>query len=88
MTVESAFVVNNFSSRCMHNKYILDESLKKVTCGICSKELSPVWVLMQYRNHENRLRMSINALEKVKDRADKKNKCKCEHCGKMTKIER
>jgi hypothetical protein len=34
------------------------------------------------------LRMSISQLEKIKERADKKNRCKCEHCNQMTRIER
>jgi len=88
MTTDSAFVENSFSDRCVHNKYIIDQARLKVDCALCHKELNPVWVLMQFRNQENRLRMSISKLEQIKERAEKKNRCKCEHCNQMTRIER
>lgn len=73
---------------CRHNKYILNEQLNTVKCGICEKELNPIWVLTQFVNAESRYFMNIEALEKTAEKAKKKNRCKCEHCQKMTRIQR
>lgn len=77
-----------FSGRCQHNKFILDESLEKVKCGLCGQFLNPMWVLRQLSTKENRYHMRIIELHKIAEKAEAKNSCKCEHCQKMTRIQR
>lgn len=85
---EDRTIVRSFSGRCRHNKYIVDEKLNTVECGICHKELNPVWVLTQFVNAENRVFMNIDYHKKLAEKAAKKNRCKCEHCKKMTRIQK
>ncbi len=81
-------MTNAFRHRCTHSKFILYESLNTIECGICGEKLNPIWVLSQYCNRESRFNMEIERLKKVADKADKKNRCKCEKCGEMTIIQR
>ena len=73
---------------CQHNKFIYDPSLEYVECGICGERLNAVWVISQLAHREARANVRLKYLEKLCEKADKKNKCKCEHCGKMTNIQR
>ncbi|MFA0809537.1 hypothetical protein [Microbulbifer epialgicus] len=74
--------------RCQHNKFLLDESLESVICGICDTPLDPMWVIQQFANAEHRLFMRMKSLEEIARKAEAKNRCKCEHCNKMTRIQR
>lgn len=73
---------------CSHTKYLVSEKLNYVECGLCGKELNPMWVLAQMCNRENRANMEVDRLKKIAEKADSKNRCKCEHCGKMTRIQK
>ena len=73
---------------CMHNKFEIDEQLDYIACGICGEHLNPMWVLRQLANKEARFNNQINELLKKAKKAEAKNRCKCEHCKKMTKIQR
>lgn len=86
--MQDRVIQRSFKQVCQHNKYLVDESLNTVECGLCGKELNPMWVLQQFVNSENRAIMNINQLNKIAEKADKKNRCKCEHCKKMTRIQR
>ncbi len=74
--------------KCSHNKFIVDESLEHVECGLCGKELNPMWVLSQLCNVEARFNLKFKHLNKQLALAEKKNRCKCEHCSKITRIQR
>lgn len=76
-----------FAKGCKHNKFIVDTQLGYVKCGICNEHLNPMWVIEQYANHEHRLFQQLNRLNSLTKILKDKTKCKCEHCGQMTKIE-
>lgn len=84
----SVLTSNRFKLRCKHGKYIVDESLNKIECALCHKELNPIWVLGQMCNDENRYNQNIVHLKEVASKAQKKNRCKCEKCGEITRIQR
>lgn len=77
-----------FNRVCMHNRFILDTSLDAVTCGICGEKLNPMWVLENLAIRESRYEIRIRKLQKTEEKTAAKLRCKCEHCGKMTKIYR
>ena len=77
---------SRFSDRCVHNKFVIDQSLNTVTCGSCGKELNPMWVLSQLCRKEASAWDHLEYLEKQAEKAKDKNRCKCEHCKKMTRI--
>jgi len=78
--------ITNF--HCAHNKFIIDEPLSFVECVDCGKQLNPLWVLIRLRNIESSYNRRIADLRKIAKKAESKNSCKCQHCLKMTKIQR
>ena len=81
-------IINKVDFSCQHNKFELDEQLDRVFCGLCGEGLSPVWVLKQFMRDENRSIMNINRLRKIEEKTRNKLRCKCEHCEKITGIDR
>lgn len=77
-------IVHRFSRRCQHNKFIVDTELGYVRCGICDEHLNPMWVIKQYGNEEHRLFKQLERLQSLVKELEKKTRCKCDHCGKMT----
>ncbi|HHG3329084.1 TPA: hypothetical protein ACPVYZ_004250 [Vibrio parahaemolyticus] len=76
-----------FAKGCKHNRFTVDTQLGYVKCGICNEHLNPMWVIEQYANSEHRLFQQVNRLSALTKILKDKTKCKCEHCGQMTKIE-
>ena len=74
------------SHDCKHNKFIVDPQLGYVECGICGEHLNPMWVVGQYANGEHRLFKQFERLKRLAEETKGKTRCKCEHCGEMTKI--
>jgi len=74
--------------KCRHNKFLIDPQLGYVECGICGEKLNPMWVLEQLCSEEARYYKHLEALTELAKKAEKKNRCKCEHCKKMTKIQK
>lgn len=79
-------VVTRIGPQCQHNKFILDDRLGYVKCGICGEHLNPMWVIEQYANHEHRLFQNISFLKRLAEEIKDKTRCKCEHCGEITRI--
>jgi len=75
-----------FERKCKHTKFIVDESLNEVECGICGEKLNPIWVISQMANKEHRALIRLDEINKIADKALAKTKCKCQHCHKMTDI--
>lgn len=73
---------------CSHNKFVLDEKLNTVECGICGKELNPIWVLKKISHSESRLNRTLDLLIDKIEKCKNKLRCKCQHCKKMTRIEK
>ena len=79
-------IESKLSGRCQHNKFIFNEELGYVECGICGKHLNPMWVIEQYADQEHRLFQQFERLKRLIEETKHKTKCKCEHCGKTTNI--
>ena len=78
--------VTRFSGHCKHNKFLVDTRLDYIKCAICGEHLNPMWVVSQYADDEHRLCKHLKRLERLIEETKHKTKCKCEHCGEMTKI--
>ncbi|WCH25215.1 hypothetical protein [Aeromonas salmonicida] len=78
--------VDRFARDCRHNKFIYDETLGYVECGICGEHLNPMWVIEQFTNKESRVVRYLEQLNRLVDETRAKTKCKCQHCGQMTDI--
>ena len=77
-----------WSKQCRHNRFIVDDTLNEVVCGICGDRLNPMWVLSELCGNEHRAAQRLKTLEDMAEKTKNKIRCKCEHCGKMTKIHR
>lgn len=66
----------------------IDEDCGTVECLACETHLTPMAVLKWYARKESELNVRIsNLVDKLK-KIEAKKSCKCEHCGKMTIIDR
>lgn len=79
-------VVTRLGPQCQHNKFILDDQLGYVKCGICGEHLNPMWVIQRFSDSEHRLFKHLKYLKRLVDETKDKTRCKCEHCGKITGI--
>lgn len=71
---------------CRHKKFIVDVATDTVECGDCHKVLSPMWVLVQLSDNHNYLCRRYHEITAITEKAQAKNRCKCEKCGQMTRI--
>lgn len=75
--------------KCTHTgRYIVDPDLAYVTCAGCGAELNPMFVLRELANNEHILNKETRSLKIQAKEAGKMNRCKCEHCEKMTRIKK
>ena len=73
-------------AKCRHNKFIVDETMGDVICGICEERLNPIWCLVQISKTESRMWSNLIDLEKLVYKTRDKLRCKCQKCGEMTRI--
>ena len=75
---------------CLHTfvTYIVNDAEADVECGRCGTRLNPMWVLAQIAIHDRRHHEAQKAAKAMSARLEEKRRCKCEHCGKMTRIRR
>lgn len=79
---------NIFADKCIHNRYLIDTKKNYVECSICGDHLNPMWVLEQLCYEEARVWKNLDFLKKRVEKTKDKLRCKCQHCQKMTRIER
>lgn len=78
--------VDRFKKKCQHNKFIVDQELATVECGLCGEKLNPIWALGQLCDKEGRAHRTYERVKKLTEILDGKTKCKCKNCGKITPI--
>jgi len=78
------------SSKCMHypGHFIIDASLAEVTCADCKEKLNPMWVLQQLAGRDRRFAEAHETYAKQMKRLSERERTKCDHCGKLTRISR
>jgi hypothetical protein len=91
MTEENIIQIQ--SRRCekaqlFHGPYLVDASLREVECKACGRMLNPIDVLIHLSRQESQLNEKFKRIQWKVQLADKKNRCKCENCGKMTRVEK
>jgi len=85
---EEEIMVRKRGFKCRHSKFLVDPQLAYVECGFCGEQLNPMWVVGQLCDREALANRKVRALEEVAKRAEAKNRCKCEKCGEMTRIQK
>lgn len=74
------------AAKCRHRHLLVDEDLAEVECQDCGVKLNPVAMLARFAKEESRWHREGSALRKLRDQLDEKQRCKCQHCGKMTRV--
>nr|WP_233107949.1 hypothetical protein [Vibrio sp. 0908] len=73
---------------CPHGNFTIDESTDTISCGMCNAQLSPMWVLKELANKNSQLYWHWVDMQKRVEKTRNKMRCKCQHCGQMTAIQR
>ena len=71
---------------CRHLQLIVDAALNEVECGDCGARLNPVEALIRFAREESRLFQRREEITPLLERLEKKSRTKCQHCGKMTRV--
>jgi septation ring formation regulator EzrA len=72
--------------KCQHLRVQVDAELAEVECRDCGAKLNAIAVLVRYATEESRLSMRIDAMKAEREKLEKRVRCKCDHCGKMTRV--
>ena len=74
------------NAKCDHKNILIDEALWQIECGDCGLILDPIHFLVQLARKENGYKWKVDELKKEEKEISARLRCKCEHCGKMTRI--
>lgn len=72
--------------KCQHNRVQVDAELAEVECKDCGAKLNAIAVLVRYATEESRLSQRIEAMKTEREKLEKRVRCKCQHCGQMTRV--
>lgn len=72
--------------QCQHTRFKIDSRLEKVTCRDCGESVSPLYALESMSRTESEFRRLIQRYQDEKAKHEQRSRCKCQHCGKMTRI--
>lgn len=86
-------VINLFERRSIycdrkiwHGPFIFDPNGNECECKTCGAKFHPMAVIEMLANQESRYNRKAKEAIAIEEKVKDKNRCKCEHCGKITKI--
>lgn len=74
--------------KCKHLSILVHQDLSEVECGDCGQKLNPVALLIRFATEETRWAREGEAIREMRRELDARVRCKCQHCGQMTRIVR
>ena len=74
------------STKCFHGTYLIDEKLSLVECSKCHEKINPMTVLAELATKETMWHRNKEYAANASKRLEERMRCKCQHCGKMTRI--
>lgn len=77
-----------WDGKCEHWNAMVDKELSYLICRNCGEHLDPIQYLYKLSIEERAIEFRLTNLQKLEKQILNKNKCKCEHCQKMTTIVR
>lgn len=72
--------------KCRHLNIDVCEDKAEVTCRDCGEKLNPIWVLMRMAKEETKWAYRRSQFIEARAELEKRQRCKCQHCGNMTRI--
>ena len=74
------------SGACRHLNVSVHEDLIEVVCRDCGAKLNPIWVLTRMAREETKWKLRRTEFIAARAELAKRQRCKCQHCGQMTRI--
>jgi hypothetical protein len=71
---------------CRHTHVTVDPTLATLQCNDCKEKLDPIPYIVMLAHHEHRLWVRGAEMHAAAELAAQKTRTKCEHCGKMTRV--
>lgn len=75
-------------SKCVHERFIVDERLSNVECAQCGVSINPIHALKMVAGYMARIQRKKEEIKKYEQIVDEKSRVKCGHCNKFTTIKR
>jgi hypothetical protein len=75
-----------FLGGCHHNKVMANEELSELVCRDCGVRLNPVIWIVNAAEFFSRIKAQVDRYQDAKKVLEKRRRCKCRHCGRITEI--
>jgi len=75
-----------YSRHCQHRNIVVDERHNSVECDKCGEKLNPIWVLSRMSIEQSQWWNNLQNMKKQESILEAKQRTKCQHCSKMTKV--
>lgn len=75
-----------FEDECRHLNIIVDRTLTKLTCKDCKADVVPTEWIASMIEEWYRIGDLITRYKDMKARFEAKQRCRCEHCNKITSV--
>lgn len=72
--------------QCRHLNITVYEDRSQVVCRDCGESLNPIWVLTRMAKEETKWAMRRSEFIAARTELAKRQRCKCQHCGQITRI--
>lgn len=76
----------HIAGSCQHNSTLVDEELNTVECADCGALLNPMAILARMARQETNWANEHSRLLDLYKKLEHRTRCKCQHCGQMTRI--
>lgn len=73
------------AKRCRHLNMLVDRDKAMVECADCKAQMNPIEVLYRFATEESMLQRHRAARREEVARLEARRRCRCQHCGKLTK---
>lgn len=73
---------------CQHPVAIVDEEKAEIECSDCGEKLDPIKYLAKLADREGAYYERMVRLREDYQKVKDKTRCKCQHCGLMTRIDK
>lgn len=74
------------SSKCPHERFLIDERFQDVECADCGFRMNPFFVMKSLLNYTRVLKKKKAEAEAAIREAEEKTKFKCSYCHKFTRL--
>jgi hypothetical protein len=87
-STDKLYWLDETKKRCDHVNILVDPEMAYIECRECGEHLDPVQYLYKLACAERLMTFRAQDMRNYENSIEKKNRCKCEKCGEMTRIVR